>query len=124
MVNFNEKSKSAYNKKADNYDYTPEGKFTRKFQRLLISEMPLIENSNVLDVACGTGSLLADINRTMPICGFGIDISDRMIENAAMNNPNMVFRVSGLVVNAKNAFTARPCNLGVNKFLLEMLQLI
>ena len=95
MNKFNEKSRSAYNKKADDYDNTPEGRFTQSFQRLLISAIDLEANTNVLDVACGNGSLLAALSRIAPINGFGIDISDRMIENAAANNPCMTFHTAG-----------------------------
>ena len=95
MADFNAKSKAAYNKKADNYDDTHDGRFTRKFKQLLVSEVALRDNATVLDVACGNGSLLAALNNKTPINGFGIDIADRMIKNAAANNPGMEFRVSG-----------------------------
>ena len=95
MANFNEKSRLAYNKKADDYDNSPEGRFTQQFQRLLISVITLSENANVLDVACGNGSLLAALKRKTPINGFGIDISERMIENATARNPGMQFQVAG-----------------------------
>jgi len=95
MADFNTKSKSAYNKKADNYDNTHNGRFTLKFKQLLVSKVVLRENADVLDVACGNGSLLAALNDKAPINGFGIDIADRMIENAAANNPSMEFRVAG-----------------------------
>jgi len=41
------------------------------------------DNKSVLDVACGTGSLLAVMNRQRVIKGFGIDIADQMIKNAS-----------------------------------------
>ena len=95
MPDFNAKSKAAYNKKADDYNNTQDGRFTRKFKQLLVSEIMLYENANVLDVACGNGSLLKALNNKTPINGFGIDIADRMIKNAAANNPEMVFHTSG-----------------------------
>ena len=94
MPDYAEKSRTAYNKKADGYTDSREGRFTGGFQRLLIPEMKLAENQNVLDVACGNGSLLAAMNRIKPINGFGIDISERMIENAASDNPKMEFHVA------------------------------
>jgi ubiquinone/menaquinone biosynthesis C-methylase UbiE len=69
MAGFNEKSKAAYNKKADHYDDTFDGRFTRNFKNLLLSAVSLRENSNVLDVACGNGSLLAAFHRQTPITG-------------------------------------------------------
>ncbi|MCL1809661.1 MAG: methyltransferase domain-containing protein [Clostridiales bacterium] len=95
MVDFNEKSKAAYNKKADGYDSSPEGQFTRRLQLMLVSEMAWRENDAALDVACGNGSLLEYVNRQKPVSGFGVDISDQMIKNASARNPGMEFHVSG-----------------------------
>ena len=57
--------------------------------------MKWAEHQNVLDVACGNGSLLAAINNIKPIIGFSIDIAERMIEKAVADNPGMGFHVSG-----------------------------
>jgi len=95
MAASNDKSKNAYNKMADGYDFSPEGRFTRKFQNRLISNIIFRENQNILDVACGTGSLLTSLHKQKPINGFGIGIADQMIKNAAVNNPTMEFHVSG-----------------------------
>ena len=59
MGNFNKKSKAAYNKKADFYDDTFDGKFTWKFKHLLVESIVIKNDLNVLDVACGNGSLLS-----------------------------------------------------------------
>jgi len=91
MANFKDKSKAAYNKKADNYDYSDEGRFTQKFKDMLLSIITLKENSNVLDVACGNGSLLAALNKKTKINGYGIDIAEKMIENAINKNLGMEF---------------------------------
>ena len=95
MADFNAKSKSAYNKKADNYEKTLDGRLTRKFKQLLVSEIVLSENENVLDVACGNGSFLNALNSKTPINGFGIDIADKMIKNAAAINPGMILQTAG-----------------------------
>ena len=95
MPNFNDKSKAAYNKIADDYDNSPEGRFTYKFKCLLMENVELEENINLLDIACGNGSLLTMLNKQKKLNGFGIDISDQMIENAIRNNPTMEFRVAG-----------------------------
>ena len=95
MNNFNAKSKTAYNKIADNYENSFDGKFTQKFKRLLVENIKIKANSNVLDVACGNGSLLALLNKQETLNGFGIDISDQMIKNAVKNNPGMEFQIAG-----------------------------
>lgn len=95
MADFNSKSRAAYNAKADDYENSREGRFTREFQRLLVDNVVFQSNQSVLDVACGTGSLLVLLNKKTPIMGYGIDIADQMVKNAAANNPNMVFKVAG-----------------------------
>ena len=98
MKDFNAKSKAAYNKIADDYDNSFDGKFTQKFKRLLAANIILEKNNSVLDVACGNGSLLAMLSKQKNLNGFGVDISDRMIQNAVRNNPNMEFQVAGCEV--------------------------
>jgi ubiquinone/menaquinone biosynthesis C-methylase UbiE len=49
----------------------------------------------VLDVACGNGKLLEMLYGKCPIVGYGVDISEKMIENAGMKCPGMTFAVSG-----------------------------
>lgn len=95
MADFNAKSRAAYNAKANDYENSREGRFTREFQRLLVDNVVIQSNQSVLDVACGTGSLLALLNKKTPIKGYGIDIANQMVKNAAANNPDMVFQVAG-----------------------------
>ena len=95
MIDFNKRSKAAYNRKADDYDVSREGRFTRSVQQLLLSEIVWTENQNILDVACGTGTLLKTMNDRKAIHGHGIDLSDQMVKHAAVKNPNMVFMASG-----------------------------
>lgn len=95
MNKFNEKSRAAYNKIADDYDNSPDGKFTVKFKSLLLSTADLKENYNVLDVACGNGALLAAMKKQKDINGFGIDIAEQMIKNSAVLNPGMEFKAAG-----------------------------
>jgi len=95
VADLSERSRVAYNAKADNYGNSREGQFTFGLQRLLLSQMNWNEDQRVLDVACGNGSLLASIDERIPVMGFGIDISERMIDNAIAKNPKMDFRVAG-----------------------------
>ena len=95
MTDFNAKSKKAYNQKADNYDNTSDGKFTKRFKELLLSSVELSDNNFVLDVACGNGLLLKMFWEKTAINGFGIDISDEMVKNAMLNCPTMIFHVAG-----------------------------
>jgi ubiquinone/menaquinone biosynthesis C-methylase UbiE len=93
-AHFNEKSRTAYDLIADNYDNTHDGKFTQKFKSLLLSAVTLKDNDCVLDVACGNGTLLTSIRERKSIKGYGVDISERMVKNAAEHNPSMEFHAA------------------------------
>lgn len=94
MKTFEDKSRESYNQKADNYDETPEGIFTLKFKKLLLEEMIVDTNSKILDVACGNATFLKMLSNNHSIKGYGIDISEKMIENAKKSCPDMIFEVS------------------------------
>lgn len=95
MKSFEEKSRESYNEKADDYNETFDGRFTARFKELLLDRITLDPGMSVLDVACGNGTLLRMLSAKKDIAGYGIDISDRMIENARKICPDMTFSVSG-----------------------------
>jgi 2-polyprenyl-3-methyl-5-hydroxy-6-metoxy-1,4-benzoquinol methylase len=49
------------------------------------------EGATVLEIGCGTGTLLAAL---LPAHGVGIDVSPRMVEIATTKFPNLAFRVA------------------------------
>jgi ubiquinone/menaquinone biosynthesis C-methylase UbiE len=83
----------AYNQKAGNYDNTFDGKFTLKFKQMLLETVKIKTGDTVLDVACGNGRLLNMFAEKHTINGYGIDISDKMIEQAKILNPSMHFSI-------------------------------
>lgn len=91
---FEEKSRTHYNRIADDYDTTFDGKFTEKFKISLLSRIKIKPNDFVLDVACGNGTLLKMISKQYSIKGYGVDIAEKMIENARIKCPEMVFEVN------------------------------
>ncbi len=95
MKSFNEKSIAAYNKMAYNYDDSPEGQFTLAYKRYLLETMELTGRAAVLDVACGTGSLLKMLSKRADISGYGIDIAGEMVKKAAQSCPQMTFKTAG-----------------------------
>lgn len=102
MKDFAQKSRRNYNLIAENYDETLDGKFTERFKELLLDEIQIEANENILDVACGNGSLLKMISNKCNIKGYGIDISERMIEYAERKCPDMTFQVGGCEDTAFN----------------------
>ena len=89
-----DKSEKAYDKKADNYNNTFDGRFTEKFKQILQNEVVLQKNYKLLDVACGNGELVSRFLKNNDIKGFGIDISGNMIENAKLLCPQGSFKKS------------------------------
>ena len=96
-----QKSKDNYDKIADNYESTFDGKFTVKFKEELLKLISIPSGGTVLDIACGNGRFLkqlsnqADLNGSHTISMFGVDISEKMIVNAKQLNPSMNFYVAG-----------------------------
>lgn len=95
MGHFNEKSRESYNKIADHYDDTFEGKFTYNFKLKLLNQIKSNQGERALDVACGNGTLIKMLADKYGIIGYGSDISEKMIENARKRNPEMKFEVAG-----------------------------
>ena len=94
MKTFEEKSRESYNQKADDYDNSFEGEFTRKFKRIILERITIEPGDHVLDVACGNGTLLRMLSEKCDISGYGADLSEKMIENAERNCPDMQFHVA------------------------------
>lgn len=91
MNRFEQRSKTAYDRKAADYDSSFEGKYTERFKTLLLCEVPIKNGDRVLDVACGNGRLLNMFAARNAIDGYGIDLSDNMIQQAKLLNPEMQF---------------------------------
>ena len=92
-----DKSRIYYDKLADDYDISHDGRFTLRFKLLLADFVEIAAGGKVLDVACGNGTLLAMINESRPIKGYGVDISPQMVKNAAAKNPGMEFHAADCI---------------------------
>lgn len=95
MNRFERRSKESYDKKAENYEATFDGKFTVKFKKILVDSLELSENTVLADVACGNGRLLNMLSAKGLKHGYGADISEKMIEQAKLLNPRMQFHIAG-----------------------------
>ena len=83
-----------FDKYADNYDAGFMGKGSGRFYADLIKEIEVKDGDAVLDVGCGTGTVLSYIGRQKKISGFGLDVSEKMVAIAKEKNPDYQF-VSG-----------------------------
>jgi len=78
----------SFGKRASKYDGF-EGKMSHRFYRLLLEQVKLFPNVKVLDVGCGTGTILYKMNETCTIDGYGIDMAENMIAEAKRKCPDM-----------------------------------
>jgi ubiquinone/menaquinone biosynthesis C-methylase UbiE len=95
MNKFERRSERSYQKKADHYDDTFDGRFTLEFKEKLLKIVAIPAGGRVLDVACGNGRLLQMLAVKHRFEGYGIDISGKMAENAGRLNPAMVCKQAG-----------------------------
>ena len=93
MTTSTQKSKDFYDKKAEDYDNSSEGKFTRSFNEEIYGLVTLKTGDNILDVACGNGRLIHMLSQKEEINAYGIDLSEEMIKTAKRNHPNINFVV-------------------------------
>jgi ubiquinone/menaquinone biosynthesis C-methylase UbiE len=82
-----------FGKRASNYD-SVEGKFSRRVYRLLLEQVTLFSGANVLDVGCGTGTMLRKMADICPINGYGIDMEENMIAEAKRKCPDLQIQVA------------------------------
>lgn len=69
-----------FDKRAIKYDNGFEGRLSQKFYRLIYQNIELKPSYNVLDVGCGTGTLLKTLSEIEDINGHGIDIEPNMLK--------------------------------------------
>ncbi len=82
-----------FDKRAANYDEV-EGKISARFYKLLLEQVTLQEGAAVLDVGCGTGTILRRMADLCPINGYGIDVEQNMVTEAKKKCPEMEVLVS------------------------------
>ena len=94
-MNKNEKySIKNYNKIAQNYDNSFDGKFTAKFKNKMLEFCEVSDSDKVLDVGCGNGRLIYEISQKCNIQAFGVDISPNMIAECKVRYKGITFEVS------------------------------
>lgn len=83
-----------FSKRASKYDDGFEGRASRKFYNLLLREIEPQAGAVVLDVGCGTGTILKGLADKAEIVGYGIDIAENMLAEAKKKCPQMTFELS------------------------------
>ena len=83
-----------FDKRAASYDEGFEGRLSKRFYNLLLNRIELKQGDTVLDVGCGTGSVLKKLAELTNIIGYGIDIEEKMIIEAMSKCPDMSISIS------------------------------
>lgn len=105
-------SKKTFDIQAEKYDTTFYGQHARKNYKYILNELNYLKEENILDIGCGTGELLYMINKK-GLNLYGIDLSDKMIEEAKMklqNHANLTIGDSENLPYKDNKFDIIICN--------------
>ena len=78
-----------FDKRAGKYDDHFEGRLSRRFYELLYRYTDLRSGDKVLDVGCGTGTILKTFRELEKIEGHGIDVEPEMLSVARRKCPDM-----------------------------------
>lgn len=90
----NKKKDISFDNRADKYDSGFEGKLSKRFYSDLIDSIEINDGDVVLDVGCGTGTILKQLSNKVKITGYGVDVSDSMLDKARIKCQNMDFQIS------------------------------
>lgn len=82
-MNPKERSRNSFDKQASVYDTSDYSKYPRECYPYVIEALKGIKFNRVLDLGCGTGVILEQINRINNSAElYGIDLSEKMIDQA------------------------------------------
>ena len=84
-----EKRDFKFDKRADKYDDHFEGKLSKVFYKLIYDNIKLFDSAQVLDVGCGTGTILKTLSERYNIVAHGIDVENEMLKVAKAKCPGM-----------------------------------
>lgn len=83
----------SFDKRAESYDEGFEGRLSQKFYDLVTENVEIVDGMNVLDAGCGTGTILHRLSEKYTFNGFGIDVEEKMLEQAKSKCRNMDIRL-------------------------------
>ncbi|MDP4176779.1 MAG: class I SAM-dependent methyltransferase [Bacillota bacterium] len=79
---YKEKSKQTFSNQANIYDATYYGKHAKKLYASVIEKVNDFKCTKVLDVGCGTGTILSLLSKNESISLSGVDLSEKMLDIA------------------------------------------
>lgn len=78
-----------FDNRASQYDEGVEGRLSERFYRDLVNAVEVKDGDSVLDVGCGTGTVLKRISLKAEIAGYGVDRCGPMVMEAKKKCPQM-----------------------------------
>lgn len=130
---FKENSRINFNKQAEFYDNSGNGKFVAPMYNEIINRVMIINPKKLLDVGCGTGNVLMRLAKNNNMDLYGLDISEKMIDIAKKNLKSRVELKIGdseCMPWENNTFDVIVCNASFHhypnpeKTLLEMKRIL
>lgn len=79
---YKEKSKETFGKQARNYDETYNGRHSIRLYEALLKKVKYFTPNKLLDVGCGTGTILSRLAEDKDISLAGIDLTEEMLNVA------------------------------------------
>jgi Methylase involved in ubiquinone/menaquinone biosynthesis len=79
---YKKKSEETFNKQANNYDLTYNGRHARKLYSGIMERVESLNPKTLLDVGCGNGTILSKLSSKSGISLSGVDLSCEMIKIA------------------------------------------
>lgn len=126
---FKENSKINFNRTAEVYDESSDGKFVAPMYEEIVSKVISANPKKILDVGCGTGNVLIKLSTNYKFGLYGVDISENMIKIAKKNlgdKAELKVGDSEYIPWEDNSFDVIVCNASFHhypspeKVLLEM----
>lgn len=87
---YKENSKKTFNNQAEIYDNTFYGKHAKALYEIVVEKILKLNVKSVLDVGCGTGNVLLLLTKFKEINLYGVDLSEKMLEEAKKKLNNKV----------------------------------
>ena len=81
-----------FDKRASTYDQGFEGKLSKRFYRLIYENVILRNGDRIIDIGCGTGTILKTLSGMENIDAHGIDVEPEMLKVAKAKCSNMDIR--------------------------------
>lgn len=78
-----------FDKRAAKYDDGLEGRLSQKVYRLVLESVELNAGDKILDMGCGTGTILYRLGKRYHMEGYGIDMEAKMTAQAKLKCPQM-----------------------------------